>query len=343
MKFKTWVSIVTFLLLVAVIYFAREELVAAWNLLDEVNLGVLLWIIPVQIFSYYATGAIIFSYLRAKGNVKHLTHWQMTRIALELNFVNHILPSGGAVGFSYLGWLLHKHGVGAGRATMAQIVRFAFTFISFILLLILSVIVIAFDGAINSLVILLSAVLVMAAVATSAGTIYIIKSERRLKRFAHWLTRALNKCVRVVSRGKKQEVLAYQVVEHFLEELHQDYLELRAEKKILARPFAWATVANIADVALLSIAFMALGVWVNPAMILIAFGISSIASALTITPGGAGVYEAIMIAFLATAGVNPQAAILGTLLARVLLILGTIVFGYVFYQLTILRYGKRPA
>jgi hypothetical protein len=39
--------------------------------------------------------------------------------------------------------------------------------------------------------------------------------------------------------------------------------------------------------------------------------------------------------------VPPDVAIAGTLLARVTLVLGTIIFGYVFYQLTVLKYGKR--
>jgi hypothetical protein len=47
-----------------------------------------------------------------------------------------------------------------------------------------------------------------------------------------------------------------------------------------------------------------------------------------------------MIAFLASTGIPTEVAIAGTLLARVLLMLGTILFGYVFYQLTILKYGK---
>lgn len=97
------------------------------------------------------------------------------------------------------------------------------------------------------------------------------------------------------------------------------------------------------DVALIYIAFWSFGVHINPAVIFIAFGLSSIASAISVTPGGAGVYEAVMIAFLASAGMPPEVAIAGTLLARVLLMLGTIVFGYVFYQLTIIKYGKSTA
>jgi uncharacterized protein (TIRG00374 family) len=106
------------------------------------------------------------------------------------------------------------------------------------------------------------------------------------------------------------------------------------------KPFIWALVANLMDVALIFIAFWSFGVQVNPAVIFIAFGLSSIASVVSVTPGGAGVYEAIMIAFLASTGIPTEVAIAGTLLARVLLMLGTILFGYVFYQLTILKYGK---
>jgi uncharacterized protein (TIRG00374 family) len=99
---------------------------------------------------------------------------------------------------------------------------------------------------------------------------------------------------------------------------------------------------NIADVALIAISFMALGYSVNPAILFVAFGISSVASIVSVTPGGAGIYEAIMIAFLASAGVPADVAIAGTLLTRVTLLLGTILFGYFFYQLTIVKYGKRP-
>jgi hypothetical protein len=49
-----------------------------------------------------------------------------------------------------------------------------------------------------------------------------------------------------------------------------------------------------------------------------------------------------MIAFLASAGVPADIAIAGTLVARVTLLLGTVIFGYLFYQLTIVKYGKNP-
>lgn len=343
MSFRTWVSIVTIILLGVVIIVGWPEIVAAWNLLGQVNLWILAIMLPVQIFSYYATGGMIFSYLRAKGNLKDTSHWEMTRMALELNFVNHILPSGGAAGFSYLGWVLGRHGVKAGRATMAQIIRFFLTFVSFVMLLIIAVIAVAIDEGVSRFVLLISSGLVATAVFSALFLLYIIGNKERLHNFAGFLTKTTNKVIAKITHGKQKDIVKLKPVETFFTDLHQDFDEIKSEKKLLFKPFVWSVFANLADVALLFIAFWSLGVIVNPAMLLIGFGIASIVSAISITPGGAGVYEAIMIAFLASAGVEPHLAIAGTLLARVLLMLGTIVFGYVFYQLTIVRYGKSPA
>lgn len=343
MSFRTWVSIGTIVLLGIVIILGWPEIVEAFRLLRQVDVWILLLMIPIQIFSYYATGGMIFSYLKSKGDLKNTSHWEMTRMALELNFVNHILPSGGAAGFSYLGWVLGRHGIKAGRATMAQIVRFFLTFVSFVLLLVIAVLIVAIDEGVSRFVLLVSSGLVASAVFGSLFLLYVIGNKMRLHMFARWIVRASNAVVRRFTAGRKKNVVKLEPIEEFFTDLHKDFEEIKREKKILSRPFIWAVVANIADVALIFIAFWSLGLPVNPAMLLIAYGIASIVSVLSITPGGAGIYEAIMITFLASAGVEPHMAIAGTLLARVFLMLGTIAFGYIFYQLTIMRYGKSSA
>lgn len=340
MSFRAWVSLITVFLLGIVIYFAWPEILQAAKLFGGVNLWILALLIPAQLFSYYANGGMIFSYLRAKGNLKNVNHWQLTRMALELNFVNHILPSGGAAGFSYMGWLLGHHGVSAGRATMAQLVRFSLTFFSFTLMLIGCVVILSFDNLISRPALIISGVMVAGVVGVVIFLIYVVGNRERLIKFSSWLTNKINKIVSKLSRGKKNEVMKLQVVEKFFIDIHQDYLEIIAEKKILTWPLIWAFIESIMDVVLILIAFKALGYWVNPAVMLVAFGISSTVSVITSIPGGAGIYEAVMIAFLASSGVPAGVAIAGTLLARVTLLGGTVIFGYLFYQLTINKYGK---
>ena len=88
------------------------------------------------------------------------------------------------------------------------------------------------------------------------------------------------------------------------------------------------------------VTFLALGTVVNPAPLLIGYGLATIAGMVFVTPGGAGGYELLMIGFLTSAGINPGASVAAVLLTRTLLILGTIITGYFFYQQALNKYGK---
>jgi uncharacterized protein (TIRG00374 family) len=342
MKPRTWLTLITLALLALVVALGWDEITRAWALLGKVNLWILALMLPVQILSYFASGEVMFTYLRSKGEMKTASRWQMARLSLELNFVNHILPSGITASFAYLGWVLSRRGVSAGRATIAQIIRHALTFVAYVLILVLSVVILAFSHQTNGTIIGTSAALIVVIIASLALVIYVTSSQKRLVASAGWVTNTVNAVVSALTFGKKRRILESEAVEGFFSEIHQDYCEIRNEKTLLLRPFLWAVALNCLDVMLLCIAFAALGFSVNPAIMVIAFGLSSVVSIASVAPGGAGVYETAMIVFLASAGVPADTAITGTLLARVVLFLGTIIFGYLFYQLTINKYGKAP-
>ncbi len=341
MSFRAWLTIITFMLVGLVVFFSWPEIVRAWEIIGGVNIWILLLLIPVQILSYYAVGEIMFTYIRHKGELKQLSNWNSARIAFELNFVNHVLPSGGAAGFSYMGWILGKHGVSQGRSALAQLIRFVLSFGAFISLLLVSVLYLTLDHQVNRVTLFFSLVLTLLCVGATVFLVYLVSGKHRHVRFADRISRFINRIVKTITFKKIQNVLDKKLVEEFFVDMHNDYLDIRREKMILKKPFAWALVAVFSDAILYFVVFMALGYSVSPAILLIAFGTASALGFLSVTPGGAGVFEAVMIAFLATSGVPAESAIAGTLLTRVLLVLGTIVFGYVFYQLTIMKYGKK--
>lgn len=340
MSFRAWLSIGTIVLIGLVVYLARHELVAAWQTLETVNLWILALLIPAQIASYYAGGEVMFSYLRAKKRIENVPRLTMARMALELNFVNHVLPSGGVSGMSYMTWRLGQYGVSAGRAAMAQMVRYVMTFAAFAALLVLAVVIVTIDGGVNRWIILVSSALVTGMIILVLGGVFVMSSRMRMRSFARYAARSINFIVRKVTFGKKKHILTITQVETFFEDIHDDYVALRAEKKVLVKPFLWGIVFNVLDVLLFMITFWALGVSINPAPVLIAYGVASIAGFFVATPGGAGAYEVIMVMFLAFAGVNSGVAIAGIVLTRVVLLLGTIGFGYLFYQHAIIKYGK---
>jgi len=340
MKFRTWVNIITITLLAVVIYFSWGQITQAWSLLGKVNLWIFVLMIPVQFVSYYAVGQVMFSYLRSKGELHKMSRWGMTRVALELNFVNHVIPVSGIAGFSYLGVVMKEHGVSVGRATVAQLIRYATMFVVFVMMILASVIILAFDQKVSRATLIICGAFILATIVSAVVVIYSVSNRKRLVKFSSWLTRTVNKIVAKISFGKKKHLLKLNKVEDFFTDIHQDYIEILSDKRILIRPFLWSLLANICDVGLVFVAFLALGSYVNPATLVVACGISSFTAIFAATPGGSGVYEAIMIAFLASAGVSPDVAIAGTLLARATVLAGTIIFGFIFYQLTIHKYGK---
>jgi uncharacterized protein (TIRG00374 family) len=341
MSFRAWLSVITLIFIAVIIYFSRHELQHAWELLGRVNIWILLLLIPGQMLVYYAGGEMLFSYLRAKKSIDSIPPQSLVRMSLEMNFVNHILPSGGVSGISYMTWRLGKYGVTAGRATMSQVVRYAMSFAALIALIAISVLVVTIDGNINRWMILMSSILVSIMIGAILGCVYLISSPRRMASFGNWLVRFVNKIVRKITFGRKKRILNHAKVDAFFEEMHRDFAALMADKSILIRPFIWGIVFTLADVGLFMITFLALGEPINPAPILIAYGVASVAGFLVATPGGAGAYEAIMVAFLAVAGISQGIAIAGIVLTRVILLLGTIILGYVFYQLALVKYGKK--
>lgn len=343
MSFRAWLSIVTLFLVAVVLYFSRHELYQAWQLLGHVNIWVLLLLIPGQVLIYYAGGEMIFSYLRQKKSIEMIRPLTLARMSLEMNFVNHVLPSGGVSGVSYMTWRLGKYGVPSGRAAMAQAVRFAMGFVSFIALLVVAVLAITIDGGVNRWIILVSCMLAGGMVSVMVLGMYLLSSKRRSETFAVWLTKVVNGVVKRVTLGKQKQALTVDRATAFFMDMHRDYVELRADKRILIKPFLWGLMFNAADAGLFFITFLALGEFVNPAPILIAYGVATMAGFFVVTPGGVGAYEALMVAFLAVAGLAQGVAIAGTVLTRVVVLLGTIVLGYLFYQHAILKYGKRGA
>ena len=126
----------------------------------------------------------------------------------------------------------------------------------------------------------------------------------------------------------------------FRSDLHEDYKTLKEDPRCLVAPFWWGVAFNIAETLMYFVAFLSLGAYVNPAPILIANGLAGLVGTFLVTPGGAGGFEAAMILFLSSAGVSPSISVAGVLLTRSVLLLITILSGYVFYNAAMKKYGK---
>lgn len=338
--FRTWINILTFILIIFVLWAARHELIEAFHLLGGVNIWMLLLIIPVQFASYYASAEIFFTYLRGRGQLKKTTPLHVTAVALEFNFVNHVFPSAGVSGASYMVWRLGKMKVPAGQAAMSQLINYFSLGATFMIMMVAALIWATFEDRAANWLVVATTIAVMGLIFIVIFGAYLIGSRDRLMSFARWLTRRTNWLVNKVTFGRKKKVLKTATVEGFFSDFYDDWQAIRENKALLKWPIIWGFISNILDVLLIAVAFWALGYSVNLPILLISFGASAVGSFLFVTPGGVGAYEAVMIGVLVAGGMEADVASAGVILARAILVVGTIACGVFAYHAAMKKYGR---
>lgn len=337
--FRTGLLVFTLVMIATLVVSVWHEVQGVVDHLAHANYWVLAWLIPVQCISYLSTGESMFSYLRSRGLLNGVRTTSAMRMSLEFNFVNHIVPSGGAAGLAFLSWKLGFFRVSPGDSIMAQLVRFVTSFASYTLLLLVTISWKALSDTLAAPELAISAALMLIAGAAIAFILLTVRNEKLVLGLIDRTVHGINSLFRRVPLVRKN-VLKVDQAHRFAYDIGRAYTELRANPKALAFPFAWSLIFNLADVALFYITFSALGAEVNFGTLLIAYGISTICSIIVITPGGAGLYELLMVSILTLGGVPVADAIAGTIITRAILLLGTLVFGYAFYHQTIVRFGK---
>lgn len=328
--FKFWLNIVTFVALGFLVYISWDQIVEAFKEFGGLNTGALLLMIPIQLGSYYAVAKFYKAFLDSQKIA--ISFSQLFKIGLELNFVNNVFPSGGVSGFSYLSLRLKQLGVPAAKSTLVQILRFGLTFISFLALLLFAVIALSLSSSAGGLIVFISSSIVFATIFGTVVGAYIISSSSRIKAFVSWLPKAVNYVAKRFKRDKKTSLINIDKVEKTLEELHIDYLVLKKDMPLVKRLLKWAFVMNVAEVLTIYMVYIAFGELINPGALIIAYAVANLAGLIAILPGGVGVYEGLMTATLASAGVPKALALSATVIFRVLSMVFFLPIGYYFYQ-----------
>jgi uncharacterized protein (TIRG00374 family) len=328
---KKILSVVTLVLVIVIVWHAWPELVEAVSQIRNMNIWILLLLVPVQMLMFFSAGEIYFSYLRAKGKLHGEKVLGLMRIGLEINFVNHVIPSGGVSGLGYMAWRLRKYNVSAGQATIMYILRYALVAIVTTVFILISALYLTITGA-PLIAILVSVAMGLGMAVVVVVAFLVLSKQKRVKAFCHFISRFVNGFVRFVTFGRVQKALKEDHIDKYFTDLHQDYVELAKDKKILKKPMLWAGVYALMDSSTFWVAFLALGANVSLFPVIIAQGLASFVGTVVVTPGGAGFYEASMIWFFVAVGISPATAIVATLVTRVVVLLVTILTGWGFYQ-----------
>jgi uncharacterized protein (TIRG00374 family) len=328
-RWRTIITAATFVALLILIYTLRSQIVNVIKNLHHINAWALLLMIPLQIINYDAYARMYRHFFKILGS--KVSYWSMYKLSLELNFVNHVLPSGGISGISYFSVRMRSYGVSGPKATLAQIMKFFLIFISFQPILVIGLFLLAARGHVNNLIILVaSSIITLLVVGTWLG-IYVIGSRSRINATLTFATQALNRLLGFFRRSHP-ETINVEKAQIAFGELHENYLQIKNNWRDLKRPFLWMVIANLTEIGAVYVVYLAFGELVNFGAIILAYAIANFAGLISVLPAGIGIYEGLMTGVLAATGIPASLSIPVTITYRVINMFVQLTPGYFFYQ-----------
>lgn len=332
---KLIVNMVTLVAMVVLIYLVRDDIANTFHDLRHVSGWALLMLIPVEFLNYHAQARMYQRLFAIVGN--KLSYKFLIKASLELNFVNHVFPSGGVTGLSYFTLRLRQgKSLSGGKVTFIHVMKIALYFVAFEIILLFGVFALSLMGRVNNIVILTAGSLSTLMVVGTLGFVYIIGSRQRIDSFFTALTRALNRLIRLV-RPRHPETINISAAKKTFNDFHDSYLQIRNNYHQLKVPFLYALLADATEIAAVYVVYIAFGEWVNIGAVILAYGIANFAGLISVLPGGVGIYEALMTTVLAATGIPPSLSLPVTVMYRILNTLIQIPPGYYLYHQAIKR------
>jgi uncharacterized protein (TIRG00374 family) len=127
---------------------------------------------------------------------------------------------------------------------------------------------------------------------------------------AHWVERLRHKVAARLQPARRRSLSAFQV------ELVGNVGRLGADRSMRDRAIAWVAAQWLLDCASLWVFIAAFGAWPAPDKVFVAFGISNVLAFIPVTPGGLGVFEAVLTSSLVSFGVPAATAVVAVLAYR---------------------------
>lgn len=329
-RWKLVVNLVTLAALVLLIFLTRDQLAQTASSLGRINAWALLMLIPIELLNYHSQTKLYQHLFAVVGN--KLSYKNLFKASLELNFVNHVFPSGGVTGMSYFSLRLRDgRNLSAGKATMIHVIKIGLVFLSFELLIVFGLLSLAVMGDANNMTILVASSISTLLLVGTAGFAYIVGSKQRINSFFTSITKWLNRIIQLVM-PKSPETINIERARGLFNDFHITYKQIKNQYRQLVRPFWWALLANITEVMAIYVTFLAFGESVNIGAVILAYAVANFAGLISVLPGGVGIYEALMTAVLASAGIPPGVSLPVIVTYRVANTLLQLPPGYYFYH-----------
>jgi uncharacterized protein (TIRG00374 family) len=295
-------------------------------------------LIIMQVFSYWANAGFYRAFFRMTD--RHVGLYQLSEISLAVNFANTVIPAGGVAGATFLAQAVHSE-VPHGQATLSQIGRYIFTFLSYFVILGLGFILLFFGGNIGQISVRFIILIMLVLLVGALVLIMIFAERQRLEAVVLPIVRGVNFGWRKILR-QSVPLIEPDRVRVFLDDFYEAYMELSRHRRYRLQLFGWGLTGNVFEVLSVYVVFVGFGHWVNPGVVIAAYTFAIISSIAGFLTNGIGVYEAGMIGTLTALGQPFSLAFAVVLLYRALSLILFLPPGFYYYR-KYLRARERSA
>lgn len=290
-------------------------------------------VIAAQLMSYYCNAHFYRSFFHI---FDYEVSWKkLFEVSLAINFANQVIPSGGVAGTTYLVGATQGE-VPGGKATLAQLGRYVFSFLSFLLVLLMGFIVLFFGGSVGRISVRLILIAIMVALFVGLLGVFLLSDRALAARVVTMGLRLANRIKRLV-RGRHARPWSREGIDHFLDELYEGYHELVGRKGRWVWPLIWALGGNIAEVLTVYVVFVAFGVWENLGVVIAGYTFATVISLVAVFAAGLVAYEAGMVGTYVALGVPFALSFSVSIIYRVLNMILFLPPGFYYYRKYLVR------
>lgn len=295
-------------ILAVMIYQAKDSFVKIWQ---GVQTRYLFLSLLSSVLIYVAMGMSLYEMLRIMG--RRISKSAAVGIALVSTTVNYLISSLGASGFALRAHLLNRRKIPFGMCVTASIVITVLLYFVLAVIILQGSVLMLFNASATKVQIAENfALIVGMCIVCVLITAFFFDNELR----SRWLRkgfRLLNKILFHVFRA----LIPKDRYDDFMDQLDEGIDLIHKKKRKLTRTVLYVCADWFFTIMVLYFAFCAVGVDISAGVLVAGFAVGMVTTLIPILPSGLGAMELAMTAVFSQMGVDWDAALMATLIYRV--------------------------
>ncbi len=290
------------------VYQGKDSMVKIWQ---EVQTKYLFLSLISSVLIYVAMGMSLYEVLRIMG--RRINKGAAIGIALVSTTVNYVVSSMGVSGFALRAHLLNRRRVPFGMCVTASIVISVLLYFVLAIIILQGSILMFFNASATTLQIVKNFLLIVVMCAVCAFiTAFLFNNEWRSKwvrRMFRWLNKFLFHVFRaLIPKG---------CYDDFVDQLDEGINLIHKKKNKLTKTIIYVCADWLFTIFVLYFAFRAVGIHISTAVLVAGFAVGMATTLIPVLPGGLGAMELAMTAVFSQMGIDWDAALMATLIYRV--------------------------